>query len=121
MYFRYHVNYISPKTKQPVGLFVAVWHLVQQNMLTIEEVEEYWKMRRFTEEVLPIPAFYADGNSVGAVTWFKDSDITKRFIENTSFYFDILRKYNIELQMSQSDKPGLIIYEDEFQVGVLPL
>jgi len=119
LYFRYHVDYNSPKTQEPVGLFVAVWHLVQNNVLTKEEVDEYWKMRRYTEEVLPIPPFYADGNKIGAVTWFKDNEKTRKFLEEVGFYFDILRKYNVELILSQTDNPGSIIYEDDFQVGVV--
>lgn len=119
MYIRYHTKYFSPKTSQPVGLFVAVWHLLQRDILTKEEVVEYWRMRKYSEEVLPIPPFYADGNLIGAVTWFKENDKTKGLLGELSFYFDILNKYNIDLEMSRSDNPGKIIYEDEFQVGVL--
>ena len=37
-YFRYHVAYSSPVTGQPVGLFVAVWNLVERKTLTDDEV-----------------------------------------------------------------------------------
>lgn len=118
MYTRYHVNYISPKTGQPVGLFVAVWSILD-TCLTKDEVQEYWQYRRYFEEVLPIPPFYSDGNSIGAVTWFKDNDKTKSLTEKLEFYFRILRKYNVDVVKSQSDNPGTIIYEDEYQVGVI--
>ena len=120
MYIRYHVKYSSPKTLQPVGLFVAVWHLVKNDILTKEEVEEYWRKRRYTEEVLPIPPFYSDSNTIGAVTWFKETDKAKSLLGELSFYFDILNKYGVDLEMSRTDNPGQIIYEDDFQVGVLP-
>ena len=119
MYIRYHTGYVSPKTSKPVGLFVAVWHFVQKGILTKEEVEEYWAKRCYTEEALPIPPFYSDGNSIGAVTWFKENDKARALLNELSFYFDILNKYQVDLQVSKTDNPGQIIYEDDFQVGVL--
>ena len=118
LYFRYHVNYISPKTGQPVGLFVAVWHLLDK-YLTEEETQEYWINRKYFEEVLPIPPFYFDGNSIGAVTWFKDNSKTLEMVEKLEFYFRILKKYNVDISMTKTENPGNIIYEDDFQVGIV--
>lgn len=118
MYTRYHVNYISPKTGQPVGLFVAVWSILD-TCLTKDEVQEYWQNRNYFEKVLPIPPFYSDGNTIGAVTWFKENNNTVAIIEKLEFYFRMLRKYNVDVVKSQSDNPGTIIYEDEYQVGVI--
>ncbi len=115
LYFRYHVNYKSPKTQEPVGLFVAVWHLVQNNVLTKEEVDEYWMMRRYTEEVLPIPPFYADGNKIGAVTWFKDNEKARKFLGELGFYFDILKKYNVELILSRTDNQAKLFMKMIFR------
>lgn len=33
---------------------------------------------------------------------------------------DILTKYGVEWTLSESSDPGDVIYEDEFQVGVIP-
>ena len=120
MYYRYHVNYTSPKTGQHVGLFVAVWHLLQKGVLSEEEAQEYWRQRRYFEDVLPIPPFYANGNPEGAVTWFKDSETAREMAGRLSFYTDILRKYGVELMETRSEAPGRIIYEDEYQIGVIP-
>ncbi len=89
-YVRYHVSYCSPVTGQPVGLFVAVWHLVERKTLTEAEVKEYWEMRQRSEQILPIPPFYADGNPQGAVTWFKDTPAVRRLLANFDFYFRVL-------------------------------
>lgn len=35
-----------------------------------------------------------------------------------NFYFEMAKKYNIKLLLTQTDhEPGNIIYEDDFQVG----
>lgn len=118
MYFRYHVNDKSPKTGQPVGLFVAVWQLLDK-CLTEEEASEYWSNRKYFEEVLPIPPFYSDGNSIGAVTWFKVNSKTKELIKKLEFYFRMLEKYQVDIEISKTDTPGKIIYEDDYQIGVI--
>lgn len=119
MYFRYHVNYLSPKTNMPVGLFVAVWHLVDGKKMSDEEIQTYWEQRKYFEKVLPIPPFYSDGNSIGATTWFKENDKISALLVDLDFYFKVLKKYGVELTITKSKNPGKIIYEDDFQVGVL--
>ncbi len=118
-YVRYHVGYASPKTNHPVGVFVAVWHLVRSNYLTDDEVREYWDIRRYTERVLPIPPFYDDRNTMGAITWFKDNAEVENLLLECDFYFRTLKKYGVEVTMSRTANPGRIIYEDRYQVGVL--
>lgn len=119
MYFRYHTSYYSPKTGEAVGLFVAVWHLVENNILTAEEIEEYWKQRKKSEIVLPVPPFYSDGNSIKAITWFKETNKVNELLKEIDFYFQMLKKYNVDLCIVRSDSPGRIIYEDDFQIGVI--
>lgn len=54
-----------------VGVFVAVDHLRRAGRLTIEQEALYLDIDDWFNEHLPNPGFYADGNSVGAVTWFR--------------------------------------------------
>lgn len=119
MFFRYHVDYTSPRTKQPVGVFVAVWHLLQKGVLTEEETAQYWKTRKFAEETLPVPPFYAEGNPRGAVTWFKENALVDSLLSEIPFYFDVLRKYEVPVTKSRTNRPGDSIYEDEFQIAVV--
>jgi thiamine biosynthesis protein ThiC len=103
----------------PVGLFVAVWHLVDEKRMSDEEIQTYWEQRKHFEKVLPIPPFYSDGNSIGATTWFKENNMVNKLVEDLDFYFKVLKKYGVELKMNKSVNPGKIIYEDDFQVGVI--
>jgi hypothetical protein len=77
--------------------------------------------RKYFEEVLPIPPFYSDGNSIGAVTWFKDNCRTLELVDKLDFYFRMLIKYNVNIEISRNDNPGKVIYEDDFQVGVVKI
>ena len=119
-YFRVHTADIAYATKQPRGIFTAVWRLVDAKMLTEEEEKEYWRNREYFEKVLPVPPFYDQGNPEGAVTWFKDNEQGRRIYEEMAFYREMCEKYGMNLYTSESDElPGRVIYEDEYQIAVV--
>lgn len=118
-YFRIHTSDNAYLTKQPRGIFTAVWRLVDEKIMTEDEEKEYWKNREYFEKVLPVPPFYNDGNPEGAVTWFKDTEEGRQIYAQMSFYREMASKYGVELYKSEcTEVPGEIIYEDEFQIAV---
>lgn len=84
-YFRVHTSDIAWLTKQPRGIFTTVGKLVDSKTLTEEETAEYWKQREYFEKVLPVPPFYKDGNLEHAITWFKDTEQGKGYLESADF------------------------------------
>lgn len=71
-------------------------------------------------ENLPYPPFYGKDNENpdGAVTWFKTEN-AKDMLEHIEPLLRLLEKYNIPYDVVYTDTPGKIIYEDDFQVGVI--
>lgn len=67
---RFHTGYVG-QTGVPVGVFVAVDHLRRTGRLSEEEIVLYAVVDDWFQENLPNPSFYDDGNSIGAVTWFR--------------------------------------------------
>ncbi len=102
-----------------VGVFVAVDHLRRADRLSEEEEELFFDIDDWFQASLPNPPFYEDGNSVGAVTWFKRST-SAEMLKQLEPLCDILTKYGVEWVVAQSSDPGAVIYEDDFQVGVIP-
>ena len=102
-----------------VGVFVAVDHLRRADRLSEDEEELYFDIDDWFKANLPNPPFYEDGNPVGAVTWFKRST-SAEMLERLEPLCDILTKYGVEWVVAESSDPGDVIYEDEFQVGVIP-
>ena len=118
-YFRVHTADTAYITKQPRGLFTAVWKLVDTGTMSGEETAEYWKNREYFEKVLPVPPFYEQGNPDGAVTWFKDTAEGNRIWEELAFYRNMAKKYGVQLYLSECDVlPGDLVYEDPFQIAV---
>lgn len=119
-YFRIHTHEKAYITQQPRGLFTAIGKLVDSETLDQSEVEEYWKNRRYFEAQLPVPPFYEDGNSIKAITWFKNTPEGTLMFQKMDFYFAMARKYGLELSLTQTNEtPGCIVYEDEFQIAVV--
>ena len=118
-YYRIHIADIAYLTKQPRGIFTAVWKLVDDKTMNEEEIKEYWKNREYFEEVLPVPPYYEQGNPDGAITWFKDNEKGNAIYKQMTFYRAMAKKYGVQLYKSEVDEiPGEVIYEDEFQIAV---
>lgn len=54
----------------------------------------------------------------GAVAWFKVS--AAHLIERVPGYLEILDAHGIECREVRSSDPGRVVYEDDFQVVVVP-
>lgn len=118
-YYRVHTSDIAYMTKQPRGIFTAVWKLVENKTLTEEEEKEYWKNREYFEEVLPVPTFYEQGNPDNATTWFKNAEAGNDIWKQMTFYRDMCKKYGVRLYLTECEElPGELVYEDAFQIGI---
>ncbi|MGW9412553.1 hypothetical protein [Arthrobacter cupressi] len=53
-----------------------------------------------------------------AQSWFKTTAV--HLLADVSFYEDLLRRYGIGYEVLRSDDPGIVLYEDEVQVVVMP-
>lgn len=118
-FHRYHSRAVNRRTNEPEGLFVAVWRLVDQKLVTAREEWRYWRNRKWFEANLPIPPFYDAGNPEGAITWYKDTRMGNEMSRRMTFYFRLAKKYGLPIEKETTNNPGRIIYEDEYQVGSL--
>lgn len=53
-----------------------------------------------------------------AQSWFKTT--ATHLLADAAFYEDLLRRYQVEYEVLTSDDPGIVIYEDEVQIVVVP-
>ncbi len=102
-----------------VGIFVAVDHLRRADRLTEEEEELYFEIDDWFKVELANPPFYADGNTVGAVTWFRRG-ASDEMLKQLEPLCGILDKYGVQWVAVEAADPGTVIYEDQFQVGAIP-
>ncbi len=117
-YVRYQAAYRG-RLGVEVGIFVAVDHLRRAEQLSAEQQASYLDIDEWFDEHLPNPDFYADGNSIGAITWFK-TPAPVQMQSRVDTLCAILRSHDVQFDVVSSVDPGRVVYEDEFQIGVVP-
>ncbi len=119
-YVRIQGREIAYRTQKPVGIFILNWRRIRDNVYNAEDVELYNKTHQWFLDNLPQPPFYGGDNEnpQGAITWFK-TETCGEMLDKIQPLIDLLDKYKIPYDIVYTDYVGQIIYEDEFQVGVV--
>ncbi|MDE7288375.1 MAG: hypothetical protein K2N71_02570 [Oscillospiraceae bacterium] len=119
-YMRIQGREIAYRTQKPVGVFILNWRRIRDGVYSKEDAELYDRTHKWFLENLPQPPFYGNDNENpdGAVTWFKTKN-AEDMLEHIEPLLGLLEKYNIPYDVVYTDTPGKIIYEDDFQVGVI--
>ena len=119
-YMRIQGREIAYRTQKPVGIFVLNWRRIRDGVYSAEDAEIYERTHKWFLENLPEPPFYENNNEnpQGAVTWFK-TESSGEMLERIQPLIDLLEKYNIPYDIVYSNYVGKIIYEDDYQVGVI--
>ncbi|KAA3598392.1 MAG: hypothetical protein DWQ06_11770 [Calditrichaeota bacterium] len=124
MYLRYRAKYYNETTEQlEFGFFWAAEYLKNYGNLDIDDRQKLEELIHWFDNNLPIPDYYQKKknrqDAKSATSWFKDS--SNNFIARMNELSEILKNYNVEVERISSKKLlGKQIYEDEFQVTILP-
>lgn len=116
-FVRFHTSNVSSRTGKPQGLFAALHFLELSGRLAEDDASSAAELRAWFKANVPDPPFYEDGNSIRAITWFKSDCL--EVLAKAREIADILRAYDVDVDETVTDAPGSIVYEDEFQVGVV--
>jgi hypothetical protein len=121
-----YVRYQSPVPNvrgHHAGVFALVNGLGRGGALSAAE-EEFWtRTNAWFNQNLALPtdpslAVYDRARHPLAAAWFKSSAVA--FLDRVPGYLAILAAHGIPCEAAWSDDPGLMIYEDEHQVVVVP-
>ena len=124
MYLRYRASFYNEQTgKTELGFLKAADYLVEHATMSIQDKSEVERLIKWFDIMLPIPEYYQEKKNrqlaKSATSWFKDSAC--EFINGMNDLSKILESNHIAVERISCKKvAGKKIYEDDFQITVLP-
>ncbi|GAA2325148.1 hypothetical protein OKJ48_00755 [Streptomyces kunmingensis] len=105
------------------GIFVMANELAADGTLSDEQYRFWrsgndWYDANYTNPTTVDPKVYDPAVHPGAVAWFKAS--AHHLIERVDGYRALLAAHGVECRRLESSDPGVIVYEDENQIVVVP-
>ncbi len=125
MYLRFIIEEIDSGSTVPTGIYQAAAKLSESGKLSESEARSLQEIRDWINSHLPRPDRFNKTTSKGyyrrptkGISWLKNSaeDYVAKFREMTL----ILEEHGIQTRMITTNKPGYIVYEDEFQIVAEP-
>ncbi|MBL1120521.1 methyltransferase domain-containing protein [Streptomyces sp. 110] len=105
------------------GVFGLVNGLARNGKLTAEQerlrrAHNDWYNAAYPDPSSADPTVYDRELHPGAAAWFKST--SRDLIKRVDGYLEILAAHEIGWRMMRSSDPGRIVYEDEYQIVVVP-
>ena len=123
MYLRFVFEKIDGRTGKYAGLFTLAYYLRDENKLSTQEEELVQELISWFKSNLPIPEkFSRKKNSyhknTHGLSWFKQD--SHEAINKMWELKAVIENHGFDIAVLKTDKPGYIVYEDEFQVVAEP-
>ena len=113
-YVRFVVGTNREEPKYQTGVVTSLRVLKESGQLPDYEVEHVEEIFSWLNTHLPCPPFDGKNWSPDAISWFKAS--AQGMISKFRELIAILEQYDKPVQMLTTEHPGMILYEDDFQV-----
>jgi hypothetical protein len=122
MYIRFVIHRNDQDSGRRQGLFQALSDLEARGALAAHEQALYDEIYEWFRHHLKKPSSFSRSSRPHArnvaLSWFRDS--ATEHIAKMRALARILEARRIEVEMLRTDRPGYIVYEDEFQVAAEP-
>jgi hypothetical protein len=122
MFVRFVVPFQDQDSHCLTGVFQAVYGLRDGGLLVDDERERFEVIRQWFNRHLPVPRRFARSRRPharrNAVCWFKAhaADYLGRVRELAG----LLERHGVPTEMLRTERPGYVVYEDEYQVAAVP-
>jgi hypothetical protein len=118
MYIRFVVKREDADSGKRLGVFQALADLRDQGELLEHELVLMKELHQWFNEFLKKPKAFSRSSKPHAknkaISWYKDTAV--EHIERMRELVAILEEHGVHVEILQTDRPGYIVYEDEFQI-----
>lgn len=124
MFVRFVTAELDEDSHQRLGIFQAAFRLKEKGVLTqpeeiyLKEIDSWFDKNldqpdRFTSAKSPYYRRRQDG-----ISWFRDS--AREHINKIRELIALLANHGVSTEMVKSDRPGYVLYQDQFQIVAVP-
>jgi hypothetical protein len=124
MFLRFVSTDVHRESQQELGVFHAAGRLRDSGSLSkdeenvLKEIRDWFSknLKRPTRFTSAKPPYYRKRQD--GISWFKDS--ARDHISKMHEMALLLRHHDVPIRMIKTNKPGYVVYEDEYQVIAVP-
>jgi len=122
MLIRFVIEKLDSDSGRRQGLFQAAKNLRESDRLSKRDDEALEELRAWFNANLEKPDRLAWSSKPNAkaqgLSWFKHTAV--EHIAKMRAFAQILERYDVAVHMIKTDRPGYILYEDEYQIAAYP-
>jgi hypothetical protein len=124
MFVRFVTAELDEDSHKRLGIFQAVYRLKENGVLTPQEETYLQEIHRWFDKNLDQPDRFTSAKPPyyrkrqDGISWFKDS--AREHINKIRELITLLAGHGVLAEMIKSDRPGYILYEDQFQIVAVP-
>ncbi len=122
MYIRFVIHRNHEDSGRREGLFQALCRLDTQGVLSPHEQDQWDEIYEWFRHNLKKPRSFTRSSKPRAkqvaLSWFKDS--ATEHVAKMRGLVQILEAHRISVEMLRTERPGYVVYQDEFQVSAEP-
>jgi len=121
-YLRFVVNKIDRDSGRRQGLFLTGGYLRRQDAFNYNEEKEHDALLKWFDKNLERPESFSKSKRSNptkvAISWFKPTAL--EHIKRMHEFKALLENHGVTVEVIKTDRPGYIVYEDEFQITAEP-
>jgi hypothetical protein len=117
-YVRFVVDFKDEDSHVEQGIFQAIWRAIEWGHITGKDAEELIKLRSWFNENLERPDSFGRGRHSLGICWFKVE--ATEHISQVYAMVRVMERNRIYIKKIKTDKPGYVIYEDDWQLVAEP-
>lgn len=115
-YIRFIVRSDHPSRTRCAGVVTSLRILGEQGRLPDYHLEYSRELFKKLNEGLPCPPFRQSDWDSDCISWFKDTPPAQEWISVFRDLVAVLEDSDVEVGTLITDKPGMIVYEDDYQI-----
>ncbi len=123
MYLRFVGEEVNELTGRTIGIFSLMLDALDNGVLVGEDENELKTLRVWFDKHLPTPTKFSRKKNdyhrnTRGISWMKDEH--REVITKLYELKRILERYGTPVRVIKTDRPGYVVYEDDFQVVAEP-